>query len=238
MLEGPRARWHAWRVADIFSVIADGTRRDILSVLLERRSAGGEASVSQLVDALGVPQPTVSKHLRTLRDAGLVTVREDGQHRLYSIVLQPFDELDDWLMPFIFADSDAEEESLGAAAFAAWAGVTVPASLKSAAEQARAAAEQAFEAAEHALARVGERAQSTPLGASLGRKAADRIHDVQEVVADARDRIHEVQERLQELQGRTSARLRGRERDTDAPAPAPGGDGEHPARQGDDARLD
>ena len=66
-------------MADIFSVIADSTRRDILSVLLERRGTTGEASVSQIVDALGVPQPTVSKHLRTLRDAGLVTVREDGQ---------------------------------------------------------------------------------------------------------------------------------------------------------------
>ena len=69
-------------MADIFSVIADSTRRDILSVLLERRATTGDASVSQIVDALGVPQPTVSKHLRTLRDAGLVTVREDGRNLL------------------------------------------------------------------------------------------------------------------------------------------------------------
>lgn len=230
-------------MADIFSVIADSTRRDILGVLLERRSASGEASVSQIVDALGVPQPTVSKHLRTLRDAGLVTVREDGQHRLYAIVLAPFDEIDDWLMPFIFADGEGEESSLGAAAFAAWAGVSVPAPLRAAADQARAAAEQARIAAEQALARVGEHAQHpAPIGESLGRRAAERVHDVQDVVAEARDRIHEVQERLQELQTRASARiddardrLRGRD---DALEPAPGGDGTHAAREGDDARLD
>ena len=227
-------------MADIFSVIADSTRRDILGVLLERRATTGDASVSQIVEALGVPQPTVSKHLRTLRDAGLVTVREDGQHRHYAIVLAPFDEIDDWLMPFIFAESEQEEASLGAAAFAAWAGVNVQAPLRAAADQARQAAEQARVAAEQALARVSDTVEHpAPVGASIGRRAADRVHDVQERVQEARDRIHEVQERLQELSARNAQRfddakgkLRGREqqqRDADT---------ERPARDADDARLD
>ncbi|QUW18388.1 metalloregulator ArsR/SmtB family transcription factor [Agrococcus sp. Marseille-Q4369] len=228
-------------MADIFSVIADSTRRDILGVLLERRATTGDASVSQIVEALGVPQPTVSKHLRTLRDAGLVTVREDGQHRHYAIVLAPFDEIDDWLMPFIFAEGEQEEASLGAAAFAAWAGVNVQAPLRAAADQARQAAEQARVAAEQALARVSDTVEHpAPVGASIGRRAADRVHDVQERVQEARDRIHEVQERLQELSARNAQRfddakgkLRGREQQQQRDA-----DTERPARDADDARLD
>lgn len=220
-------------MADIFSVIADSTRRDILSVLLERRSMSGEASVSQIVEALGVPQPTVSKHLRTLRDAGLVTVREDGQHRLYAIVLAPFDQIDDWLMPFIFADSDQEEASVGAAAFAAWAGANVQAPLRAAAEQARSAAEQARIATEQALARVTERVEHpAPVGESLGRRAAESAHDLRERVQEARDRIHEVQDRLHEVQSRASQRIdeaRGKKQDR-------ADDG--PARGADDAKLD
>jgi DNA-binding transcriptional ArsR family regulator len=228
-------------MADIFTVIADNTRRDILSVLLDRRASTGEASVSQIVEALGVPQPTVSKHLRTLRDAGLVTVREDGQHRFYAIVLTPFDQIDDWLMPFIFADSDQDEASLGAAAFAAWAGVNVQAPLRAAADQARQAAEQARVAAEQALARVSETVEHpAPAGASIGRRAADRVHEVQERVQEARDRIHEVQERLQDISSRTATRIDGakgklKKRGDELAARA--GD-EHAAREGDDARLD
>lgn len=221
-------------MADIFSVIADSTRRDILSVLLERRSMSGEASVSQIVEALGVPQPTVSKHLRTLRDAGLVTVREDGQHRLYAIVLAPFDQIDDWLMPFIFADSDQEEASVGAAAFAAWAGANVQAPLRAAAEQARSAAEQARIATEQALARVTERVEHpAPVGESLGRRAAESAHDLRERVQEARDRIHEVQDRLHEMQSRASQRIdeaRGKKQDR--------ADDDRPARGADDAKLD
>ncbi|WP_348645602.1 metalloregulator ArsR/SmtB family transcription factor [Agrococcus sp. SCSIO52902] len=230
-------------MADIFSVIADSTRRDILGVLLERRAATGEASVSQIVDALGVPQPTVSKHLRTLRDAGLVTVREDGQHRHYAIVLAPFDEIDDWLMPFIFAEGEQDEASLGAAAFAAWAGVQVPAPLRAAADQARLAAEQARVAAEQALARMSDRVEHpAPVGASLGRRAAEGMHDLQDRVQEARDRIHEVQDRLHEMQSRASQRLddakgKLRKREEDERRAALGEDG-HAAREQDDSRLD
>ena len=89
-------------MTDIFDVIADGTRRDILQLLL-RRTAEGEAgtSVSQIVSDLGISQPTVSKHLKVLRDAELVTVREDGQRRFYSLAVAPLEAVDDWLVPFL-----------------------------------------------------------------------------------------------------------------------------------------
>lgn len=88
-------------MADIFDVIADGTRRDILQLLLDRTTRGDDGtSVSQIVQSLGVSQPTVSKHLKVLRDAELVSVREEGQHRYYSLATGPLDVVDDWLVPF------------------------------------------------------------------------------------------------------------------------------------------
>jgi DNA-binding transcriptional ArsR family regulator len=95
-------------MADIFDVIADGTRRDILRLLLDRATAYPDgSSVSQIVGELGVSQPTVSKHLRVLRDAGLVAVREEGQHRFYSLSTHPLDEIDAWLVPFLETDDQA-----------------------------------------------------------------------------------------------------------------------------------
>jgi DNA-binding transcriptional ArsR family regulator len=100
-------------MADIFDVIADRTRRDILQLLLDR-SVGGEngTSVSHIVQALGVSQPTVSKHLKVLRDAELVSVREEGQHRYYSLATGPLDEVDDWLVPFFGLDGEVPAPSL------------------------------------------------------------------------------------------------------------------------------
>jgi len=89
-------------MADIFDVIADGTRREILQLLRERAASGQHGtSVSQIVTELGVSQPTVSKHLKVLREADLVSVREEGQHRYYSLTPEPLDDVDDWLVPFL-----------------------------------------------------------------------------------------------------------------------------------------
>ena len=99
-------------MADIFDVIADGTRRDILRLLLDRSTAGQRGtSVSHIVQELGVSQPTVSKHLKVLRDAELVSVREEGQHRYYSLSAAPLDEIDDWIVPFLNDDTDAAAEN-------------------------------------------------------------------------------------------------------------------------------
>ena len=96
-------------MADIFDVIADGTRRDILRLLLDRATAGERGtSVSHIVHELGASQPTVSKHLKVLREAHLVSVREEGQHRYYSLSAEPLDEVDDWLVPFL-GDDDAPQ---------------------------------------------------------------------------------------------------------------------------------
>ena len=99
-------------MADIFDVIADGTRRDILQLLLDRASAGeqGGTSVSHIVSRLGISQPTVSKHLKVLRDAGLVSVREEGQHRYYSLSSAPLEAVDDWLVPFLINETDVEDD--------------------------------------------------------------------------------------------------------------------------------
>ena len=97
-------------MADIFGVVADSTRRDILRILLERynqsSAAQGELSVSDIVNSLGLRQPTVSKHLKVLREAGLVGVREEGQHRYYHLDYAPLEEIEDWLIPFLSIDVD------------------------------------------------------------------------------------------------------------------------------------
>jgi len=88
-------------MADIFDVIADPTRRDLLQVLLERYVAAdsetGEISVGDLVERLGLSQPTVSKHLRVLREVGLVGVRDEGRQRLYWLNGQGLKPIHDWV---------------------------------------------------------------------------------------------------------------------------------------------
>ena len=79
----------------VLDVIAEPTRRRILDVVRE-----GERSVGELVDELGMHQPGVSRHLRVLRDAGLVEVRQDAQRRLYRLRPEPLMELDAWLEPY------------------------------------------------------------------------------------------------------------------------------------------
>lgn len=83
------------RTSAAIEVLAEPSRRRILDLLRE-----GERPVGGLVDGLGMSQPAVSKHLRVLRDAGLVAVRVDGQRRVYRIVPAPLAELDAWLEPY------------------------------------------------------------------------------------------------------------------------------------------
>jgi len=78
-----------------FAVIAEPTRRQILELL--RR---GERPVGELVTQLGVSQPTVSKHLRVLRDGGFVASRVDRQRRVYRVRTEPLQDIDAWLAPF------------------------------------------------------------------------------------------------------------------------------------------
>jgi DNA-binding transcriptional ArsR family regulator len=82
-------------VVTAFGLVADPARRMILDLLRER-----ERSVGELVTSLGLTQPGVSKHLRTLRQAGLVRVRHDAQRRWYRLHAEPLAEIDAWLEPY------------------------------------------------------------------------------------------------------------------------------------------
>lgn len=82
-------------MSDPFDALAEPTRRRILDLLLERPRLVGE-----LTDQLGLTQPGTSKHLRVLREAGLVRVRRDGQRRWYELRAEPLAEVDEWLTPY------------------------------------------------------------------------------------------------------------------------------------------
>ena len=79
----------------IFEVIADPTRRRILSLVREKERSAGE-----LVDRLALAQPSVSKHLKVLRDARLVEVRSDGARRFYRLRPEPRAAVEHWLQPY------------------------------------------------------------------------------------------------------------------------------------------
>ncbi len=97
-------------MADIFEAIADPTRRKIMETLLSAQVAGSELTVSELVQKTGLGQPTVSKHLKTLREVGLVAAREDGQKRFYSVTPEPLEEIEDWMINFLSLGFEAEGE--------------------------------------------------------------------------------------------------------------------------------
>jgi len=78
-----------------FEVLAEPRRRHILDLLRQ-----GEQTVGELVGHLALSQPAVSKHLRVLREAGLVTVRVDAQRRCYRLSPGPLTEVDEWLAPY------------------------------------------------------------------------------------------------------------------------------------------
>ncbi len=80
---------------DAFTVLAEPTRRRILAKL--RTS---ERTVGELVEALAVTQPTMSKHLKVLREAGFVSCRTAAQHRVYQLETAPLEDLDSWLEPY------------------------------------------------------------------------------------------------------------------------------------------
>jgi DNA-binding transcriptional ArsR family regulator len=78
-----------------FAIIAEPSRRAILSLL-----ATSERSVGDIESQLRLPQPSISKHLRVLRDAGFVEATVDAQRRLYRLRSEPFQEIDAWLSQF------------------------------------------------------------------------------------------------------------------------------------------
>jgi DNA-binding transcriptional ArsR family regulator len=86
---------HIQRVESVFEIIAEPNRRAILSLLVS-----SEQSVGEIERQLRMPQPTVSKHLRVLREAGFVEATVDRQRRLYRLKPEPLQEVEAWLAPF------------------------------------------------------------------------------------------------------------------------------------------
>ena len=82
-------------VESVFEIIAEPNRRAILSLLVT-----SQQSVGEIERQLRMPQPTVSKHLRVLREAGFVESTVDAQRRLYRLKAEPLQEIDAWLVPF------------------------------------------------------------------------------------------------------------------------------------------
>jgi DNA-binding transcriptional ArsR family regulator len=80
---------------DAFNAVAEPRRREILDVLVR-----GERSVNDLVEQLGVAQPVVSKHMRVLREVGLVRVRDEGRQRIYRLEPGPLREVFDWVKDY------------------------------------------------------------------------------------------------------------------------------------------
>jgi DNA-binding transcriptional ArsR family regulator len=80
---------------DAFNAVAEPRRRQILDLL-----AVGERPVNEIVALLGIPQPQVSKHLRVLREVGVVQVREDGRQRLYRLNAQGLRPIHDWVKDY------------------------------------------------------------------------------------------------------------------------------------------
>jgi DNA-binding transcriptional ArsR family regulator len=83
--------------SDIFVVLADPMRRRMVEIL-----HGGERSVNEIVDEVDIRQPGVSRHLRILHEAGFVSVRSDGQRRIYSLRPEPFQELEAWMRRYAY----------------------------------------------------------------------------------------------------------------------------------------
>jgi DNA-binding transcriptional ArsR family regulator len=81
--------------SDAFSAVAEPRRREILDLL-----AGGELPVGDIVSALGLPQPQVSKHLRVLREVGAVQVRDEGRRRLYRLDGRALKPIHDWVRDY------------------------------------------------------------------------------------------------------------------------------------------
>src|SRR5262245_42091130 len=87
--------WYIRGVESSFAILAEPNRRAILSLL-----ASSERSVGEMERRLKMPQTSVSKHLRVLRDAGFVEARVEAQRRVYRIRPEPLMEVDAWLAPF------------------------------------------------------------------------------------------------------------------------------------------
>ncbi|PTW90858.1 helix-turn-helix protein [Microbacteriaceae bacterium MWH-Ta3] len=166
----------------IFNVLADSVRRDILVTL--RNAAPADVSVGELVAAVGTTQPTASKHLKVLREAGLVTVREEGQHRFYRLNSDPL------------------------AAVEGWVGAlnTAPIATVDAATEPTSASGHAPNSPENP-ARILPDADYEGLGRQLGRFVADLVHEARGVAEAAQKIVTDTTQVVTEKTGEIAERI-------------------------------
>lgn len=134
-------------MADIFDVLSDDTRRGILRRLLD----DGETTVGDLAAAVGTTQPTASKHLTVLRDAGLVAVREDGRRRFYRVRPEPLRVVADWIGPFLGSAGGGGAAGSESTILTAWAGTDMGDRVGRAAADTAHSARVALDAAQEKL---------------------------------------------------------------------------------------
>ncbi|CEA09067.1 Transcriptional repressor SdpR [Arthrobacter saudimassiliensis] len=159
-------------IDDVFAVIAEGTRREILAAL-----RAGDKSVGTLVQELEVSQPTVSKHLKVLREAGLVSMRAEGQKRYYSLLTGPLDEVVLWLRGFGLQSLQPAEPQPGLAAVGSRAGRGIFATRTTTAPAAVLPPAAAAAAAAGSPAPQDDPRPQPQLGRTVGR-AAERAADL------------------------------------------------------------
>ena len=174
---------------DVFTVISDGTRRQLLDALRE-----GDRSVGELVEALGVSQPTVSKHLKVLREAGLATMRAEGQRRYYSVSPEPLDHAARWLAAFVAGDSTPAPAAADAAPAVVPAGTAAAPAPETASVPAPAvapaiASTPAAAAPGVPVAGPAAPAQATQAAQQLGRTVGRTVEQVTGRAADLLERL-------------------------------------------------
>jgi len=157
---------------DVFAVIAEATRRDILVALRE-----GDKAVGELVQELEASQPTISKHLKVLREADLVSMRAQGQKRYYALNPKPLAGIASWLETFDVGSAAAVESSPAVVPDARLR--AVPDALAAAAQQPAAAAAAGHGALQPAAAALASRPAGGPLSPAVvipvGTAGEDRI---------------------------------------------------------------
>ena len=152
---------------DVFAVIAEATRRDILIALRK-----GDKAVGELVQELEASQPTISKHLKVLREADLVSMRAQGQKRYYTLNPKPLAGIANWLHEFdvgpaAASDGPARQVEASPAAVPASLAAAVPASPAAAVPDSLAAAASPEAPAAHAAAQPAAALAARPAGSPL-----------------------------------------------------------------------
>ena len=171
---------------DVFTVISDGTRRQLLDALRD-----GDRSVGELVEALGVSQPTVSKHLKVLREAGLATMRAEGQRRYYSVSPEPLDHAARWLAAFSGGGTTPVAAAAEAAPAVVPAAATAPAAVPDTASVLAPAIASTPAAAAPGVPVAGPvaPAQATQAAQQLGRTVGRTVEQVTGRAADLLERL-------------------------------------------------